>query len=580
MRGIWPALLLLAACTPAGAGGGTTWHVDFAGGDDSRDGRTPQTAWKHAPGDEQAGGRAASVRLAPGDRVLFRAGVPYRGTIRLPASGTPAAPIVYSGTGWGEGQAILDGSDPVTAARPCRDAADCGGAANWAKLTRIEFRPPATERIVLFGGTGLYHQSMVPALSDPFFGSDRHSFAVVPRAERANLEAGRLRVPELVAAARSGGAVEVALWVKPNRVERRPVLAVEGDAIRFDPSGLSFYETRDSAAAVGNSLAGLAGPGLFAPLGPGVLLAWLRPQDRPAELSVGSGRMGVVLGRAAHVRIEGFVFRNFAGSRANPREGRAITALGPGASAIEVVGNRFGPAWYDHGSGMVHLQGTSGLRFADNRMTEVFGSGFRAGGGRPSDLVIEGNRLDRIGKTAIGLLGVDRAVVRHNVLTDVRGVHGNGITLYTSNRDIRVEGNCVTASSRPLTFSGDRDPSTPNRLRIIGNILVSSPTGQAAINGWGSQATDVVIEGNLLAGPRNGLLLNSGDQQLVVRGNDVTRIARADPPGKGWVIEGNNDGLDYAAAARVEVGDDGCRSPVGRLKLQTVRTATARAETP
>lgn len=565
--------LLPAACAPAGAAGGTTWHVDFIGGDDNRDGRTPQTAWKHAPGDEAATGRPAGVTLAPGDRVLFRAGVPYRGTIRLRATGTAEAPIVYSGRGWGEGMAILDGADPVTASRPCRDSADCGGAANWQQLTRIEHAPPATSRIVLFGATGMYFASMVPALPEPFFGSDRRNYAPVPKAERANLEAGRLSVPELVAAARSGGTVELALWVKPNRVERRPVLGVEGDSIRFDPAGLLFYETRDGAAAVEGSIAGLTAPGTFAVLRPGLILAWLRPGEVPDELSVGSGRIGFTLGRSEHVRIEGFHFRNFAGSRDNRREGRAVTSFGPGASAIEVVGNRFGPAWYEHGSGMVHLQGTNGFRFADNHMADVFGAGFRAGGSRPSDLVIEGNRLDRIGKTAIGLLGVDRAVVRHNVLTDVRGVHGNGITLYTSNRDIRVEGNCVTASSRPLTFSGDRDPETANSLRIVGNILVSSPTGQAAINSWGSRATDIRIEGNLLAGPRAGLLLNEGDRLVVVRGNDVTRIARGEPPGEGWVIEDNSP-IDYRTAAeRVTVSGGGCVASVGRLKLRTERRA-------
>jgi len=574
VRAVWllPALaaLPLAACAPAGAAGGTTWHVDFAAGDDNRDGRTPATAWKHAPGDEAATGRPAGTTLAPGDRVLFRAGVPYRGSIRLRATGTAEAPIVYTGRGWGAGMAIIDGSDPVTASRPCRDAADCAGAANWPQLTRIEHAPPATSRIVLFGATGMYFASMVPALPEPFFGSDRRNFAPVPKDERAHLEAGRLRVPALVAAARSGGQVEVALWVKPNQVERRPVLGIEGDAIRFDPQGLLFYETRDSAAAVEGSIAGLTAPGTFAAVRPGLIIAWLRPGEKADQLAVGSGRMGFTLGRSQHVRIEGFDFRNFAGSRDNRREGRAVTSLGPGASAIEVVGNRFGPAWYEHGSGMVHLQGTNGFRFAANRMTDVFGAGFRAGGSRPSDLVIEGNRLHRIGKTAIGLLGVDRAVVRHNVLTDVRGVHGNGITLYTSNRDIRVEGNCVTASSRPLTFSGDRDPETANGLRIVGNILVSSPTGQAAINSWGSRATDIRIEGNLLAGPRAGLLLNEGDRRVVVRGNDVTRIARAEPPGDGWVIADNNP-IDYREAAGVTVADDGCVASAGRLRLVTTR---------
>ena len=31
-----------------------TYHVDFAGGDNAADGLSPQTAWKHSPGDPSA----------------------------------------------------------------------------------------------------------------------------------------------------------------------------------------------------------------------------------------------------------------------------------------------------------------------------------------------------------------------------------------------------------------------------------------------------------------------------------------------------------------------------------------------
>ena len=36
----------------------TTYYVDFASGSDSNDGRSPTSAWKHAPGDPNAGGNA------------------------------------------------------------------------------------------------------------------------------------------------------------------------------------------------------------------------------------------------------------------------------------------------------------------------------------------------------------------------------------------------------------------------------------------------------------------------------------------------------------------------------------------
>ena len=53
-----------------------------------------QTAWKHAPGAIAAEGRVKAVVLSPGDTVLFKAGVVYRGSVEIPASGKEGAPIV------------------------------------------------------------------------------------------------------------------------------------------------------------------------------------------------------------------------------------------------------------------------------------------------------------------------------------------------------------------------------------------------------------------------------------------------------------------------------------------------------
>ncbi len=89
-----------------------TYFVDFSGGSDASDGKSQGTAFKHAPGDTNATGNAASVTLAPGDVVLLKGGLEYDGTITLTTSGTAQAPIVLEGgaqQGWGSGTAIVDG---------------------------------------------------------------------------------------------------------------------------------------------------------------------------------------------------------------------------------------------------------------------------------------------------------------------------------------------------------------------------------------------------------------------------------------------------------------------------------------
>lgn len=562
------AVLALAGCSPAGS---TTWHVDYANGKDSADGRTPATAWKHAPGDEAGTGGPAGVRLQPGDKVLFRAGVPYRGTIRLPASGTAEKPIVYTGLGWGEGLGVMEGGDPVTAARACTSAQDCGGAPDWQALSRIEYAQPGTSRIVLFGEKGLYYLSQIPVPPEPFFSDDRASYVELPVSEFTTLQQGVLRSAELAKAAAGGGLTELAFWVRGNEVVRRPVLAVEGDVLRFDPAGVNFWDKRPNAVALAGSFEGLKAPGRYLLLQPGVILARLRPEDSAATLQIGSGRNAFNFVRQSHVTISGLHFRNFAGGRDNRRAGIPLASWHDGSEGVEISGNLIGPGLLEHGQGVVQMQGTIGLRLKANRIENVmFGSGLRTAGVN-RQMLVEGNVIRRVGRTAITLFSVDGAEVRGNVIADVRGIHGNAITAYLKNRDIVIEGNCVVMSSRPLTFHGNREPGVRNGITIRRNIFVSDPDGQGGVLSWGAGTTDVLIEGNVIAGPKVGLLMHQSDRNVRVIGNDTTKIAtRGDVP-PDWTLQGNRETLDFRAALKGNFTEESCEVPGSSLGLKLVR---------
>ncbi len=110
------ALALLMATAPALAG--RSFYIDFEAGCDRADGLSPATAWRRAPGDSRAGPVPRATRLGPGDRLLFRGGIAYRGTIVVRTAGSADRPIAYLGDGWGEGLAILDGGEPI--GRPAR----------------------------------------------------------------------------------------------------------------------------------------------------------------------------------------------------------------------------------------------------------------------------------------------------------------------------------------------------------------------------------------------------------------------------------------------------------------------------
>lgn len=53
----------------------TIYYIDYENGDNNNDGTTPQTAWKHAPGDINATGNPLAHVPGPGDTFLFKGGV-------------------------------------------------------------------------------------------------------------------------------------------------------------------------------------------------------------------------------------------------------------------------------------------------------------------------------------------------------------------------------------------------------------------------------------------------------------------------------------------------------------------------
>ncbi len=98
-------------------------YIDYEGGDDARDGTSPETAWKHHPWDARAGGQSQSARGV--DTYVFKRGVTYRGTLVARESGQPGRTIrLTSSPDWGEGEAVITGSEHVRGWRQGSDHAD------------------------------------------------------------------------------------------------------------------------------------------------------------------------------------------------------------------------------------------------------------------------------------------------------------------------------------------------------------------------------------------------------------------------------------------------------------------------
>ncbi len=91
------------------------YFVDDAAGDDERDGRSAETAWRSLD-------KVNGAHLEPGDTVLFERGGQWRGQLR-PGSGAAGLPITYGAYGVGEKPRLL-GSAAMDRASDWRRVAD------------------------------------------------------------------------------------------------------------------------------------------------------------------------------------------------------------------------------------------------------------------------------------------------------------------------------------------------------------------------------------------------------------------------------------------------------------------------
>lgn len=98
-------VILLGLSTLTGSA--ADYYVDSEGGDDRNPGTAASAAWKSL-------GRVNDAELKGGDRVLFKKGSAWRGTLRL-RSGTAEAPIIYMSYGESTAQPTLRQSVSLSA---------------------------------------------------------------------------------------------------------------------------------------------------------------------------------------------------------------------------------------------------------------------------------------------------------------------------------------------------------------------------------------------------------------------------------------------------------------------------------
>ncbi len=541
----WPSMwtaATIAICTIVGCSGSArsaVYYVDYSEGADSATGDRPDAPWKHAPGDRDATGKAAAVALQPGDRVRFRGGVAYRGTLTLPASGAPGRPIVFAGDEWGPQPAVFEGADLVQKIEPCASALACGGAGNWQELSLVSYRPPPTSLIKFFDASGALFESQYPEPKDPFFADDVTEYLATPPDQAARIEQGELRSSSLAEAL--GGWPEgatLSIWTYGNQVARRPITAISGDTISFLANNLRLYKDRPGRVAVLNAIALVNTPGEYAVVAPGLAVVQLRQKN--GALHIGNGRRAIDLGGQSNVVIRGFKFQHYTAAKYG--EGVQITNSGKLSTDVDIQGNVFQNSSMYSGAGPIMIGRVNNATIRGNTFKNIErGSGIRTNLKPVSNLTIYGNHFDRVGKTGILVMGSSNVNIENNTLNNLYGIHGNGISVYMDNRSVKVTGNRISNASRPMTFHGEEPGTSPgdHNLIISNNVFITNLLGSSALISYG-KIRNARIDNNVLIAPKDGLLLSAKDSGVVVTNNATTGIAIKGNKPSDWVMKDNS----------------------------------------
>jgi len=472
VRFLFLLLLLLVSCA-----GASVYYIDFEGGSDKADGRSARAAFKHCPGDPAAEEKASGLKLLPGDKIIFKGGVIYRGSVTVVCSGEDGSPVVYDGNTegtFGTGRAVVDGSEPVTGWSACVSEADCGGNPQWKNIFTARL-PPGVEPLTanLFEDDRMLAVAQEPNLKDFLYSDDLATYRKIPPGQATETT---LTDPQYLTqkGEHDWDQAILLIWAEGNRVFKSEVTAFDPrkHQLTYKKLPVGLYKNRDTPYALANNLRVLDRPGEYVVEkendGQGRVYLWpLSGGDLNKKMVTVSVRpYGFDLADKAHITFQNFIVQKQSGLAGHP----AGFFKGPGkmTSGINIRGNVVRWVRAPLRSSAVMLSDVEHSLVDGNEVYEnVFCSGLILSGF--NDSTASNNILRKNGSTALDFYRCHRSKMLGNIVTDNNGVHGNGLTVYVDSEDILIFGNKVFNSNIAFTCQKSKN------LTLAYNLLINTP---------------------------------------------------------------------------------------------------------
>lgn len=567
------------------SGNAATYYVDFDGGSDAAAGTATTTAWQHCPGDDNATGNAA-ISLSAGDAVLFKGGVIYRGVIAAEWNGTPAAPIILKGNGWGEGKAIISGSEVIgTSWTQCTNSADARGNPAYTNIWFTATPAGTPYYTTLSKGTAQYYLAQDPNPSDFMAWQELTEYRA---GYESNVTTTAITDVSVFTSEDTNffAGCYVYVWVTGNAFEAAEITGYSPATrtISFSLSGTVLFQSGVTRWKILNNPAQMDTAGEYSIQTDRV---YLYSTTQPADVELARRGKGIYTSSGNNLKIEGFTIRAVcAGQAVAPMYGGSGLAVWNTVTNIWLVDNElyFCNAPIAIQNAIYFHATTKGYAWG-NTIHDCFNRGIGLTATHGSIL---SNTVYRLSGTAISPSG-NYTEVAYNVIHDIKGIHANGYSTYGISSPltgITLHHNLGYAGPRIFTLEYVKDLMVYNNIfdtgggvqcfadwgndsgtnRVFNNIIIGTPGNSCAIAGGNGSGVLWLFANNIVDGFSHLSSPSSWNTVAtsIARSNNVyVGYSWLQAPGYGWALGTGESASSNLAHFFVNRAARDYRLPVG-----------------
>lgn len=482
---------------------GQTYYIDFDGGDDSNDGISQNTPWKHSPGDVNAQALPKSVKILAGDVVIFKGGVHYRGEVFLKGiNGEEENPVFFDGNTrgtFGVGQAIFDGSNVLTDWELC--SAEVSKVVN--SLYCASLPEGATElKANLYQAEKMLTLAQEPNLVDNYKPDDISIFKEV---SPKNATQESIVDPNFFTqnSQSSWDGAYVFIWAYGNIVFKTPVTGFipSENKILFEPISNPVYTDRNTKYAILNHPRALDQLGEYFIYDNIVYLAPYNDMDpEMTQITVSVREVGIDIQKSENIIVQGIVFEKYTGGLKEHNSGVAVRVLGYNdeksrSRNIFIRNNEIRFLRSMEKKGGIFVQGADFVKISNNYMHHNFKNrGILLTNSTNSS--ISQNVIYKGGDSGIVILNGSKIDIFGNFLYKQSGVHSSGLTVYMGSNEVNVYRNKIFENNVAIGTQAS------SNIKIENNILQTYGSHSFTVTDWG-KCSNLEYYNNVMMHPKN-----------------------------------------------------------------------------